>query len=170
MPPGSIRIQLFTVMYKCNPARLLWLCRRWINAVQALVVWAGVYAVLRPSRRQQTRALHVQSAGWRKSVQERLERARLSWSHIRCNDHKIFEIFFFRPMQGNPENSCLWNLESWALESEIQLKESGIPLTIGNWNPSSADMAYLESRIHGVESRIQDRFGFPYMGWLFYIM
>ena len=69
-------------------------------------------------------------------------------------------------MQGNPENICLLNQESWALESEIQLKESGIPLTIGNRNPSSADMAYLESRIHGVESRIQDCFGFPYMGRL----
>ena len=66
-------------------------------------------------------------------------------------------------MQGNPENSCLGNLESLALESEIQLKESVIPLTIGYWNPSSADMAYPESRI-------QDRFGFPYMGRLFYIM
>ena len=31
----------------------------------------------------------------------------------------------------------LWNLESWALESGIQLKESGIPLTIGIWNPYS---------------------------------
>ena len=29
------------------------------------------------------------------------------------------------------EKVCLWNLESWALESEIQLKESGIPITVG---------------------------------------
>ena len=34
----------------------------------------------------------------------------------------------------------LGNLESWALESGIQLKESGIQ--------------YLESEMHGVESRI----------------
>ena len=30
-------------------------------------------------------------------------------------------------------------LESWALESGIHLKESGIPLTIGTQNPSSTD-------------------------------
>lgn len=39
-------------------------------------------------------------------------------------------------MEGNPDSRIceiffLWNLESWSLESEIQLKESGIPLTIG---------------------------------------
>ena len=38
------------------------------------------------------------------------------------------------------------NLESWALESEIQLKESGIPLTIGIQNLSSTDR---ESGIQG---------------------
>jgi len=39
----------------------------------------------------------------------------------------------------NPEsgNFYLWNSESSALESEIQLKESGIPLTIVIQNPSS---------------------------------
>ena len=31
------------------------------------------------------------------------------------------------------------NPESWALESGIQLKESGIVLAIGNQNPSSND-------------------------------
>ena len=31
------------------------------------------------------------------------------------------------------ENFCLWNPESWALESGIQLKESRIPLN--DWNP-----------------------------------
>ena len=34
---------------------------------------------------------------------------------------------------------CLRNPESWALESGIQLKESGILLKIGNQNPSSTD-------------------------------
>ena len=33
----------------------------------------------------------------------------------------------------------LWNPESWALESGKQLKESGIPLTIGIRNPSFTD-------------------------------
>ena len=43
---------------------------------------------------------------------------------------------FLRPLQGNPENFCLKNPESWVLESAIQLKESGIPLTIGIQNPT----------------------------------
>ena len=33
----------------------------------------------------------------------------------------------------------MWNPESWALESGVQLKESGIPLAIGIENPSSTD-------------------------------
>ena len=37
----------------------------------------------------------------------------------------------------NPRKFCLWNLKSWALESQVQLKESGIPLNIGIQNPSS---------------------------------
>ena len=36
-------------------------------------------------------------------------------------------------------NFCLWNLEPWALETGIQLKESGILLTIGIQNPSCTD-------------------------------
>ena len=39
----------------------------------------------------------------------------------------------------NPGNFCLWNRRYWALESGIQLKESGIPSTIGIQNPSSND-------------------------------
>ena len=58
--------------------------------------------------------------------------------------------------------------ESWALESGLQLKESGIPLTIRIQNPSSTDketrIQYLESGIESVESRIQDCLRFRYMG------
>ena len=44
------------------------------------------------------------------------------------------------------------NLESWALESGIQLKEYGIPLTFVIKNPSSTD---LKSRIQNIRlSRI----------------
>ena len=45
------------------------------------------------------------------------------------------------PFMGfrKPGKFCLWNQKSWALESGIQLKESGIPLTIGIRNPSSTD-------------------------------
>ena len=53
---------------------------------------------------------------------------------------------------------CLWNTKSWALDSGIQLKESGIPLTIGIQNPSST---VLESAIQYLESRIQDCLGIP---------
>ena len=37
----------------------------------------------------------------------------------------------------NPWNFCLWNPESWGLESGIQLREIGIPLRIWIQNPSS---------------------------------
>ena len=43
---------------------------------------------------------------------------------------------------------CLWDPESRALESVIKLKEFGIPLTI------ETEIQYLESGIHGVESRM----------------
>ena len=42
------------------------------------------------------------------------------------------------PALWNPEYSCR-NPKSWALESGIQPKESGIPLTIEIQNPSSTD-------------------------------
>ena len=60
----------------------------------------------------------------------------------------------FRGMQGNSDSGiqeifacgirnlgkfCLWNPKSWALESRIQLRESGIPLTIGIQKPSSTE-------------------------------
>ena len=58
----------------------------------------------------------------------------------------------------------MWNPESWALESGVQLKESGIPLVIGSENPSSTDN--LECGIRDVESRIPGYLGLPYMGRL----
>ena len=65
----------------------------------------------------------------------------------------------------NPRNFCLWNPESWASESRIQLKnpeshlESRIQVPLTN-----AGIEYLESGIRGVDSRIQDCLGFPYSG------
>ena len=41
-------------------------------------------------------------------------------------------------MRGIPEN-CAYGIRNLGLESGIQLKESGIPLTIGIQNPSSTD-------------------------------
>ena len=67
-----------------------------------------------------------------------------------------------RTRQGNPE--------SWAWESELQLKESGIPPKFGVRNPSFTDkesgIQFMEPRIHSLESRIHDCLGFSYMGWL----
>ena len=66
----------------------------------------------------------------------------------------------------------LRNLESQKIllmESGIQIKESGIPITIGIQNSTvlqkNTGIQYLESGIHSVESRIQDCAGlFPYKG------
>ena len=67
----------------------------------------------------------------------------------------------------NPRNFCWWNPESGQL-----LVESGIP-GFGIRNPfkssiqvplTKTEIQYLESVIHGVESRIQDCLGFPYIG------
>ena len=66
----------------------------------------------------------------------------------------------------NPWNFCLWNPKSWALESGIQLKESGILLRIGIQSKvplEKTGIKCLESGIHGLESRLQDCFGFPNM-------
>ena len=66
----------------------------------------------------------------------------------------------------NPWNFCLWNLESWVLECGVQLNESGILLRIGVQSKVPLEKTgkkCLESGIHGLESRIQDCLGFPYM-------
>ena len=75
---------------------------------------------------------------------------------------------FKRPKQRSAD---VGNPESWALESRIQLKESGIPLTIGIQNPSSTDkeseIQYLESGgIHGVESSPESRIQNPSLSWI----
>ena len=53
---------------------------------------------------------------------------------------KTFQFHVMTPFKGIriPEsgNFCLWNLESWVLESSIKLNESGVPLMI-DWNPES---------------------------------
>ena len=64
----------------------------------------------------------------------------------------------------------MWNPESWALGSGIQVKESGILLTRFRLEsriqvpPTMAAIQYLESGIHIVKSKIQDCLGFAYMG------
>ena len=70
----------------------------------------------------------------------------------------------------NEGNICVCNPESRALESRIQLKESGIPLTIGIRYLSSTDkeseIQYLESGIHGVESSPESRIQNPSLSWI----
>ena len=71
----------------------------------------------------------------------------------------------------NPEFGNILLVESGILGfriPKIQLKESGIPLTL---NPESkfpltkAGIQHPESEIYRVESRIQDPLGFHYMRW-----
>ena len=58
----------------------------------------------------------------------------------------------YRPCNGirNLGKICMWNPESWALESGVQLKESGIPLAIGIENPSSTDKDW--NRVPGIRT------------------
>ena len=70
---------------------------------------------------------------------------------LSLNQSRTFSLSFF--------SSCkviwilggfyLWKLESWVLESSIQLNESRIPQTIGIRNPNSVDK---ESEIHSVKT------------------
>ena len=63
----------------------------------------------------------------------------------------------------NPWNFFLWNPESWAMESGIQLKESAILLRIGIQNPSSTDKHWnQEPEIRNPESKTV--LACPYMG------
>ena len=60
----------------------------------------------------------------------------------------------------NPGKFCLWNMKYWALKSEIQLKESGIPLKMESrievpLKKKKTGIQYLESGIYGLESRIK---------------
>ena len=47
----------------------------------------------------------------------------------------------------NPGNFGLWNLESWALESEIQLKESRIQIPLTNTGIQNPSPSWI--RLHG---------------------
>ena len=54
----------------------------------------------------------------------------------------------------------MWNMKYWALKSEIQLKESGIPLKMESrievpLKKKKTGIQYLESGIYGLESRIK---------------
>ena len=89
-------------------------------------------------------------------------------SKKRIPDSVIRELFYLRNSESR--SFCLRNPESWTLKIEIlnSARESGNPLQIGIRNPRSSDkesgIQYLESRIHGVESRIQDFLWFPFIG------
>ena len=75
-----------------------------------------------------------------------------------------------------PGKFCFWNLESLALESGIQLKESGISVTTGIQNPSFTDKkirnpVFLDSAAWNPESissnRVEDSLFFlcPSLMW-----
>lgn len=77
-------------------------------------------------------------------------------SSLKCNSPQVRLSGFW-----NLESFCFWNRKSWALETGIQHKESGIPLTIGIGDPSSTDK---ESGIQNLESRVQN----TRLSWIFY--
>ena len=70
---------------------------------------------------------------WRGLFSESYCNAVPSSPHIRESEFPGAEEF------PNLGNFCLWNPCSFVLESGLQLKESGIPSTIGIQNPSSTD-------------------------------
>ena len=89
---------------------------------------------------------------------------------INTQYHQVIIRKIFACGIQNPRKFCLWNLESRALESEIQLKETGIPLTIGiqkssstvkDWNPVPG----IRNPRRGIQDpRDQDCLGFPFTG------
>ena len=79
------------------------------------------------------------------------------------------------PFVRNQGKFCLWSMKSWALESEIQLKESGIPLKMesginvplkkkirspvtGIWNPwlgiQNLRLSWIEKKKRRVSSLV----------------
>ena len=97
-------------------------------------------------------------------------------SSSRESDIRLLSYFFqqvaSRKRYRNPGYFCLWNSESgeiWHGGSEILgfgiwNTAQGIRNPTYDWNPvTKTGIQYLESRIHGVESRIQDCLGFPYV-------
>ena len=91
--------------------------------------------------------------------------ARKNWLMLLENNNASISVNVRECRFRNRGNFCLWNLEYWALDSGIQLKETRITLTIVIRNASSIDK---ESRILNPESstmksRIQDCLGLPRM-------
>ena len=81
------------------------------------------------------------------------------WPMKRNFDSGIREIFA-RGIRNLRGKLCLWDPESWALESRKHFKKSE---SHNDWNPKSKfHWQCLESKIPGVESRVQDLLGFPY--------
>ena len=89
---------------------------------------------------------------------------------INTQYHQVIIRKIFACGIKNPRKFCLWNLESRALESEIQLKETGIPLTIGIQNSSSTVKDWnpvpgIRNPRRGIQyPRDQDCLGFPFTG------
>ena len=60
--------------------------------------------------------------------------------HVKKSEFRSPGNFCLRNPESRIQKCFLVNLESWlSVESGIQIKESGIPLTIGIRNPSSTD-------------------------------
>ena len=61
---------------------------------------------------------------WISKIIEWIDTDHPTWGNL---DAEILDFLFWPFGIRNPGKFCSWNPESWALESKIQLKESGIP-------------------------------------------
>ena len=61
---------------------------------------------------------------WISKITEWIDTDHRTWGNL---DAEILEFLFWLVGIRNPGTFCLWNQESWALESKIQLKDSVIP-------------------------------------------
>ena len=61
---------------------------------------------------------------WISKIIEWIDTDHPTWGNL---DAEILDSLFWLVGIWNPGKFCLWNQESWTLESKIQLTESGIP-------------------------------------------
>ena len=100
--------------------------------------------------------------GWEKNVHFYFRR------HSAYRSTDCFEIWARFESSDVRKSGSAGMQEILLMESGIQLKESRILLTTGTGSGIQVPLRktgihHLESGIHGVESRIQDCLGFPYM-------
>ena len=109
-----------------------------IGAENVTMIAVGFYSWLRKSPLSET--LHAQLPVSAKSVRSLVGRRTEAFSCEKKTSCTKGTSLFTEKLKMNltdhtviPGKFCLWNMKYWALKSEIQLKESGIPLRGGSW-------------------------------------